>query len=197
MKEQKEQMPIEYPSLEEMEQEIARLKYKRSYSGALRSTMYSLAVVAAIAILVATLWMPVLQITGASMDPTLVDGQFVVAVKNGDFETGDITAFYYNNKILIKRVIAKSGEWVNIDAEGNVFVNDLLIEEPYIQEKSLGECNIKLPYQVPDGRVFVMGDDRAISLDSRTTAVGCISREQVLGQVVFRVWPLREFGAVR
>ena len=197
MKEQKEQMPIEYPSLEEMEQEIARLKYKRSYSGALRSTMYSLAVVAAIAILVATLWLPVLQITGASMDPTLVDGQFVVAVKNGDFETGDITAFYYNNKILIKRVIAKSGEWVNIDAEGNVFVNDVLIEEPYIQEKSLGECNIKLPYQVPDGRVFVMGDDRAISLDSRTTAVGCISREQVLGQVVFRVWPLREFGAVR
>ena len=197
MKEQKEQTPIEYPSLEEMEQEIARLKYKRSYSGALRSTMYSLAVVAAIAILVATLWMPVLQITGASMDPTLVDGQFVVAVKNGDFETGDITAFYYNNKILIKRVIAKSGEWVNIDAEGNVFVNDVLIEEPYIQEKSLGECNIKLPYQVPDGRVFVMGDDRAISLDSRTTAVGCISREQVLGQVVFRVWPLREFGAVR
>ena len=197
MKEQKEQMPIEYPSLEEMEQEIARLKYKKSYSGALRSTMYSLAVVAAIAILVATLWMPVLQITGASMDPTLVDGQFVVAVKNGDFETGDITAFYYNNKILIKRVIAKSGEWVNIDAEGNVFVNDVLIEEPYIQEKSLGECNIKLPYQVPDGRVFVMGDDRAISLDSRTTAVGCISREQVLGQVVFRVWPLREFGAVR
>ena len=197
MKEQKGQTPIEYPSLEEMEQEIARLKYKRSYSGALRSTMYSLAVVAAIAILVATLWLPVLQITGASMDPTLVDGQFVVAVKNGDFETGDITAFYYNNKILIKRVIAKSGEWVNIDAEGNVFVNDVLIEEPYIQEKSLGECNIKLPYQVPDGRVFVMGDDRAISLDSRTTAVGCISREQVLGQVVFRVWPLREFGAVR
>ena len=197
MKEQKGQTPIEYPSLEEMEQEIARLKYKRSYSGALRSTMYSLAVVAAIAILVATLWMPMLQITGASMDPTLVDGQFVVAVKNGDFETGDITAFYYNNKILIKRVIAKSGEWVNIDAEGNVFVNDVLIEEPYIQEKSLGECNIKLPYQVPDGRVFVMGDDRAVSLDSRTTAVGCISREQVLGQVVFRVWPLREFGAVR
>ena len=197
MKEQKERKPIEYPSLEEMEQEIARLKYKRSYSGALRSTMYSLAVVAAIAILVATLWMPVLQITGASMDPTLEDGQFVVALKSNDFETGDITAFYYNNKILIKRVIAKSGEWVNIDAEGNVFVNDVPVEEPYIQEKSLGECNIKLPYQVPDGRVFVMGDDRAISLDSRTTAVGCISREQVLGQVVFRVWPLSEFGAVR
>ena len=197
MKEQKEQMPVEYPSLEEMEQEIARLKYKKSYGGALRSTMYSLAVVAAIAILVATLWMPVLQITGASMDPTLVDGQFVVTLKGSDFKTGDITAFYYNNKILIKRVIAKAGDWVDIDAYGNVSINDVLIEEPYIQEKSLGECNIKLPYQVPDGRVFVMGDDRAISLDSRTTAVGCISKEQVLGQVVFRVWPLSEIGVVR
>ena len=194
MNDKKEQMPVDYPSLEEMEQEIARLKYKKSYGGALRSTVYSLAVVAAIAILVATLWMPVLQITGASMDPTLVDGQFVVALKDDDFETGDITAFYYNNKILIKRVVASAGDWVDIDREGNVSVNGIQLEEPYLQEKSLGECNIDLPYQVPDGRVFVMGDDRAISLDSRTTAVGCISKEQVLGQVVFRVWPLSEFG---
>lgn len=197
MNEQKEQRPIEYPSLEEMEQEIARLKYKKSYGGALRSTVYSLAVVAAIAILVATLWMPVLQITGASMDPTLVDGQFVVALKNDDFEAGDITAFYYNNKILIKRVIASQGDWVDIDADGNVFVNGIQLEEPYLQEKSLGECNIDLPYQVPDGRIFVMGDDRAISLDSRTTAVGCISKEQVLGQVVFRVWPLNQMGSLK
>ena len=194
MKEQKEWTPVEYPSLEEMEQEIARLKYKKSYGGALRSTVYSLAVVAAIAILVATLWMPVLQITGASMDPTLVDGQFVVALKDDAFESGDITAFYYNNKILIKRVIASAGDWVDIDREGNVSVNGVQLEEPYLQEKSLGECNIDLPYQVPDGRVFVMGDDREISLDSRTTAVGCISKEQVLGQVVFRVWPLSELG---
>ena len=194
MKEQKEWTPVEYPSLEEMEQEIARLKYKKSYGGALRSTVYSLAVVAAIAILVATLWMPVLQITGASMDPTLVDGQFVVALKDDAFESGDITAFYYNNKILLKRVIASAGDWVDIDREGNVSVNGVQLEEPYLQEKSLGECNIDLPYQVPDGRVFVMGDDREISLDSRTTAVGCISKEQVLGQVVFRVWPLSELG---
>lgn len=196
-KEMQEQISVEYPSLEEMEQEIARLKYKKSYGGALRSTVYSLAVVAAIAILVATLWMPVLQITGASMEPTLIDGQFVVAVKNDDFKPGDITAFYYNNKILIKRVIAQAGDWVNIDVQGNVSVNGELLEEPYLQEKSLGECNIELPYQVPDGRVFVMGDDRAISLDSRTTAVGCISKEQVLGQVVFRVWPIIEFGMVK
>lgn len=193
----REQSLVEYPSLEQMEQEIARLKYKKSYGSALRGTLYSLAVVAAIAILVATLWMPVLQITGASMEPTLVDGQFVVVLKNDDFVPGDITAFYYNNKILIKRVIASAGNWVDIDADGNVAVNGIQLEEPYIQEKSLGECNIELPYQVPDGKVFVMGDDRAISLDSRTTAVGSISKEQVLGQVVFRVWPLKEFGAIR
>ena len=190
-------LKVEYPSLEQMEDEIARLKYKKRYGSALRGTLYSLAVVAAIAILIATLWMPVLQITGTSMDPTLVDGQFVVALKNSDFEIGDITAFYYNNKILIKRVIASQGDWVDIDMDGNVFVNGIQLEEPYLQEKSLGECNIDLPYQVPDGRVFVMGDDRAISLDSRTTAVGCISKEQVLGQVVFRVWPLNRLGTVK
>jgi len=187
----------EEETLEQMEEEIARLKYKRSYGSALRGTLYSLAVVAAIAILVATLWMPVLQITGASMEPTLVDGQFVVALKNDDFVPGDITAFYYNNKILIKRVVAGAGDWVDIDADGNVFINGVLLEEPYLTEKSLGECNIELPYQVPDGRVFVMGDDRAVSLDSRTTAVGCISKEQVLGQVIFRVWPLAELGSMR
>lgn len=193
----KRQLPVAYPTLEEMETEIARLKYKRRYAGALRGTVYSLAVVAAIAILVATLWMPVLRITGASMEPTLIDGQLVVAMKSSAFDPGDITAFYYNNKILIKRVVASAGDWVDIDRDGNVYVNGALLDEPYIAEKSFGECTIDLPYQVPDGRVFVMGDDRAISLDSRTEAVGCISREQVLGQVVFRVWPLREFGRIR
>lgn len=194
---EKKKPELEYPSLEQMEAEISRLKYKKRYGNALRGTLYSLAVVAAVAILIATLWMPVLQITGVSMDPTLVDGQFVVALKNSDFEPGDITAFYYNNKILIKRVIASAGDWVDIDRDGNVSVNGLWLEEPYIQEKALGECNIELPYQVPDGKVFVMGDDRAVSLDSRTTAVGPISKEQVLGQVVFRVWPLSEFGRIR
>lgn len=189
--------PVEYPTLEQMEEEIARIKYKRRYGSALRGTLYSLAVVAAIAILIATLWLPVLQITGASMEPTLTDGQLIVAVKNSDLQTGEITAFYYNNKILIKRVVARSGDWVDIDRDGNVYVNGTLLDEPYLTEKSLGECTIDLPYQVPDGRVFVMGDDRAISLDSRTDAVGCVSREQVLGEVVFRVWPLSEFGKVQ
>ena len=187
---------LQYPTLDQMEEEISRLKYRKRYGRALRGTVYSLAVVAAVAILVATLWMPVLQITGASMAPTLVDGQFVVSVKKSEFQPGDITAFYYNNKILIKRVIASAGDWVNISENGDVYVNGVLLEEPYIKEKSLGECNIELPYQVPDGKVFVMGDDRAVSLDSRTTAVGPVSKEQVLGRVVFRVWPLSAFGRV-
>ena len=187
---------LQDPTLEQMEEEISRLNYRKRYSRALRGTVYSLAVVAAVAILIATLWMPVLQITGASMAPTLVDGQFVVAVKKSEFQTGDITAFYYNNKILIKRVIASAGDWVDISENGDVYVNGVLLEEPYIKEKSLGECNIELPYQVPDGKVFVMGDDRAVSLDSRTTAVGPVSKEQVLGRVVFRVWPLSAFGRV-
>lgn len=187
---------LQYPTLDQMEEEISRLKYRKRYGRALRGTVYSLAVVAAVAILVATLWMPVLQITGASMAPTLVDGQFVVAVKESEFQPGDITAFYYNNKILIKRVIASAGDWVDISENGDVYVNGVLLEEPYIKEKSLGECNIEFPYQVPDGKVFVMGDDRAVSLDSRTTAVGPVSKEQVLGRVVFRVWPLSAFGRV-
>lgn len=190
----REGKPVEYPTLNQMEEEIAYLKYRKKYGSVLRGTINSLAVVAAIAILIATLWMPVLQITGASMTPTLIDGQFVVAMKTDEFEPGDITAFYYNNKILIKRVIASAGDWVNIEENGDVYINGLLLEEPYLEEKALGECNIELPYQVPDGKVFVMGDDRAVSLDSRTTAVGPVSKEQVLGRVVLRVWPLAEIG---
>lgn len=186
----------QYPTLEQMEAEIARRKYIKKYSKALRGTVYSLLVVAAVAILIATLVMPVLQITGASMAPTLIDDQFVLAVKTNEFEPGDIVAFYYNNRILIKRVIAQAGEWVDIDLDGNVYINGVLLEEPYIPEKALGECNIELPYQVPDGKVFVMGDDRAVSLDSRTVAVGPVSQEQVLGKVVFRVWPFNKLGFI-
>lgn len=196
MKKGRREAEVAYPSLEEMEDEIARLKYRKNYGSALRGTLYSLAVVAAVAVLVATLWMPVLRITGASMEPTLTDGQFVAAIKSDKFESGDIIAFYYNNKILIKRVIASAGDWVDMDDDGNVYVNGLFLDEPYLVEKSVGECDIDLPYQVPDGRVFVMGDDRPVSLDSRTTAVGCVSREQVLGRVVFCVWPMATFGAV-
>ena len=184
------------PSVEQLEAEVQRVRYKRRYRHTLRSTIAMLVVVAAISVLVATLWMPVLRIYGSSMTPTLVDGNIVISVKANDFESGDIIAFYYNNKILVKRVIADSGEWVNITEDGTVFVNERKLQEPYLIEKSIGDCNIDLPYQVPESRVFVMGDHRSVSVDSRNKAVGSIAEEQIVGKLVFRLWPLKEFGPI-
>ena len=167
----------------------------------LRSTIYTLITVAAIAVLVATLLLPVLQIYGSSMSPTLTDKDIVVSLKQTEFKTGDVVAFYYNNKILVKRVIALSGEWVDITPEGDVYVGKTktdmqLLDEPYLTEKALGDCNIEFPYQVPESRIFVMGDHRSVSVDSRNTAVGCVAEEQLVGKLVFRVWPLNLFGRI-
>jgi signal peptidase I len=174
--------------------ELRREREKQRFRRILLSTICLLMIAAAAAILLVTLWMPVLQIYGTSMNPTLENGDVVVLVKTHHYDTGDLIAFYYNNKILVKRVIAQAGDWVNIDEDGNVYVNDELIDEPYVDEKSLGECDLTLPYQVPDQRVFVMGDHRAVSIDSRSTQVGCVSEEQVVGKLAFRVWPLSGFG---
>lgn len=184
------------PTSRQIERELQRVRYQSRYRSVLRSTVYTLVTVAAIAILVATLWIPVLRIYGSSMTPTLQDGQIVLSVKTSDVETGDIIAFYYNNKILIKRVIGIAGDWIDIDEDGTVYVNDIPLEEPYLTERAMGECNIDLPYQVPEGRYFVMGDHRSTSVDSRNTAVGCVSEEQVVGIVIFRVWPLNRLGSV-
>lgn len=188
---------LEIPTAEQLETELKRERYKRRYHSVFRSTVYTLVVVAAVAVLVATLWMPVLQIYGSSMSPTLGDGNIVVSVKTGDFQSGDVIAFYYNNKILIKRVIAGPGDWVNIGEDGTVYVNNERLDEPYLTEKALGECNIEMPYQVPESRLFVMGDHRSVSVDSRSTAVGCVAEEQIVGRILFRVWPLNEFGKVK
>lgn len=187
---------LEFPPIEQLEKELGREKYRRRYGRVLRSTIYTLITVAAVAVLVATLWLPVLQIYGASMTPTLQDGDIVVSLKTSDFRPGDVVAFYYNNKILVKRVIASSGEWVDIDETGTVSINGEILDEPYLAEKALGECDIKLPYQVPDEKVFVMGDHRSVSVDSRSSQVGCISQEQIVGKIVFRIWPLSNFGAL-
>ena len=184
------------PTSKQLEEELNRAKYRKRYRNVLRSTIYTLITVAAIAVLVATLLLPVLQIYGSSMTPTLSDKDIVVTLKTTEFEPGDVIAFYYNNKILVKRVIAHAGDWVDITPEGDVFVNDKLLDEPYLEEKSLGDCNIELPYQVPESRVFVMGDHRSVSVDSRNTAVGCVAEEQIVGKLVFRVWPMAYFGEI-
>ena len=184
------------PPIGELEQELKRSRHHHRYQTALRSTVFTLITVAAVAILVATLWLPVLQIYGNSMTPTLQAGSIVLSVKSDQMKPGDVIAFYYNNKILVKRVIASAGDWVDIDKEGNVYVNNELLDEPYLEEKDFGECNIVLPYQVPESRIFVMGDHRSVSVDSRSTAVGCVAEEQIVGKLVYSVWPLKDFGKI-
>ena len=141
--------------------------------------------------------MPVLQIYGSSMSPTVEEGEIVVSLKGPELRQGEIIAFYYNNKILVKRIIAGPGQWVDMDEDGSVRVDGELLAEPYLSEKALGQCDIDFPYQVPDERWFVMGDHRATSVDSRTTAIGCVAEEQIVGRIVFRVWPFRALGPVR
>ena len=184
------------PTALQLEYELKRIAYRRRYRRALNSTIYTLITVAAVAVLVATLIMPVLQIFGSSMAPTLQDGEIVLSLKTSDLKQGDVVAFYYNNKILVKRVIAVSGEWVDITPEGDVYVNSKLLEEPYLDHKSQGDCNNELPYQVPESRIFVMGDHRSVSIDSRNTAVGCVAEDQLVGKRVFRVWPLDAFEQI-
>lgn len=184
------------PSVAQLKTELNREKYKRRYLRILKSTVYSLVVVAAAAVLVATLWMPVLQIYGTSMAPTLDEGEIVLSVKSNQFETGELVAFYIGNKLLVKRVIAGPGDWFNMDEEGNVFINGEQLDEPYVTDKAFGECNLELPYQVPENHWFLMGDHRSTSVDSRNTAVGCINIEQIVGKIVFRVWPLEDFGKI-
>ena len=186
----------EMHSTQQLEAELNRVKYRSRYRSVFRSTVYTLITVAAVSILVATLWLPVLQIYGSSMTPTLQDGEIIFSVKTSEFEPGEIVAFYYNNKILVKRVICGPGDWIDIDEDGTVYVNEVRLEEPYLTEKTLGDCNIDLPFQVPDGKVFVMGDHRSTSVDSRNTAVGCVAQEQIVGKIIFRIWPLNRIGTV-
>lgn len=179
-----------------VEEELKREKFKRRYKKTLISTIVVLITAAAIAVLVATLWLPVLQIYGTSMTPTLCEGEIVVSVKDKELEQGDIVAFYYGNKLLVKRMIAGPGSWVDIQEDGTILVDGVPLDEPYVTEKDFGNCDLELPYQVPEASYFLVGDQRATSMDSRHSAVGCVAVDQIAGRIVFRVWPLNSMGTV-
>lgn len=180
---------VEIPSAEAVAKERERLQYKKKYNRTLRSTIYALLVVAALAVLVATIFLPVLQVSGTSMEPTLDDGDIILLLKSESFTTGDICGLYWQNKLLLKRVIGGPGDIIDIDAAGNVTVNGQELDEPYLTDKALGECDITLPYQVPENRYFVMGDHRSTSVDSRSSVIGCIEKEQIVGRAFLRVYP--------
>lgn len=183
---------IEFPELALLQKELKRERYKRRFRRLLRSTINALVVVAAVAALIATLVLPVLQIAGTSMEPSLNDGDIVVLVKTDRLDTGDLCAFYYSNKILIKRIIATPGDYLWINPDGTVFLNGNELHEPYVSEKALGECDVEFPYQVPENSFFMMGDHRETSIDSRSTVIGCIMQDQIIGKILFKIWPLEE-----
>lgn len=198
MAEQRTRRPGRFgPTTEQIRTELERVRYRRTFANTLRSTIFILIVVSASAVLIAVLLLPVLRIYGHSMNDTLDEGDVVVSLKGSSFKTGDIIAFYYNNKLLVKRVIGQPGDWVDIDEAGNVYVNQVMLEEPYLDSKAFGETNIELPYQVPESRIFVLGDNRDVSIDSRNTSVGCVAEEQIAGKIVFRVWPLDKMGFLK
>ena len=196
MKIPKETLAKQRFSVQDLQAELKRELRRRQYANTVRRTIYVLIVVAAAAILVATLWMPVLRIYGTSMAPTLDEGDIVISLKGADFDTGDIVAFYYENKLLVKRCIAGPGDWVDIEDDGTVLVNSKELDEPYIDEKAYGDVTITFPYQVPDGRYFVLGDHRATSADSRLAIIGCVAEEQIVGKISFRLLPFADFGRV-
>ena len=187
---------IDLPTSGQLGAELKRLRRKRSFNKNLRNTVGALIVIAALAVIISSAFLPVFRVTGSSMSPTLANDDVVLCIRTSHYKRGDIVAFLYNNKVLLKRVIGLPGDIIEISEDGTVSVNGGELEEDYISGKALGECDIEMPYKVPENRLFVMGDHRAVSIDSRSTAVSCVAYENVLGKVLMRVYPLKSFGRV-
>ena len=179
------------PTIDQIENERKRYRRQKAYNKALGGTIYVLTIVAAVAVLIATLVLPVLQIEGTSMEPTLVNGDIVLLTKTTTFNRGELCGFSWNNKLLIKRVIGIPGDWIEIDADGTVYLNGEKLDEPYAQQLAVGECDLEFPFQVPQEQYFVLGDMRESSIDSRNTLIGCVEKDQIIGKVFFRIWPFR------
>ena len=182
---------VSLPTKSQVETERKRYRRQKAYNKALRGTVYVLTIVAAVAVLIATLVLPVLQIEGTSMEPTLSNGDIVLLTNTTRFDRGDLCGFTWNNKLLIKRVIGLPGDWIEIDTDGTIYLNGEKLEEPYVERKALGECDLEFPFQVPQEQYFVVGDMRESSIDSRNTVIGCIPKDQIVGKVFFRIWPFK------
>lgn len=196
MKRHKKQKNLTLPPSDELEEQLKAEKYRVRFRHMIMNTIFIMIIVASISVLLAMYAIPVIRIYGESMTPTIVSGDVVVTIANPSLKRGDIIAFYHNNKVLAKRVIAFSGEWVDIDEDGVVYINSEPLDEPYLEETALGDCSIDLPYQVPEGTVFVMGDHRSVSLDSRDSTIGCVSEEEIVGKLLLRIWPFTRIGKI-
>ncbi len=186
--------PQEAPSIEQLTAELKRTRYRRRFAATMRHTLLTLVIIVAAALAVSYFFLSVMRIHSNAMSPSFRSGDMVVALKNSDYTAGDVIAYYYNDKLLVKRVIAVEGDTIQVEEDGDVLRNGLKLDEPYVQTRALGQCDIEMPYTVPNDRVFVMGDERDVSLDSRSTAMGCIAQEQVIGRVILRVWPLEDIA---
>ena len=188
---------IEYPSIEQLESELKKEKRKTVGGGLLRVLIYLLVIATAASLILCAFVFPITDVTGRSMENALHDGDKALTVSKKEYKTGDVIAFNYGDKVLFKRVIAIGGQTVDIDESGNIYIDGTSLKEPYISVKSIGSCDIPLPYKVPEGKVFVLGDKRMASIDSRHKVMGCIDTEDIIGKLFFVIWPFEDIGIIK
>ena len=156
---------------------------------------------ALVLVLVFSFFFRIIQVDGESMVPTLENGDKLVVWGAGyEPQRGDVVivdSYTSYGRPLVKRVIAKGGDTISIDyATGTVEVNGKVLEEDYIAEPTYLGYDVEFPYTVPEGTVFVMGDNRLVSLDSRSSEVGLIDSKYILGKAMVRLFPISEAGSI-